>query len=67
MLAVATGVVTARALADEEAGGPGLGRRARQRAASWLRPRSLITLAPLAARTVLVAAAVSGPWPGAAG
>jgi hypothetical protein len=63
LVAVTAGVaaaVTARSLADHEPSWRALGRRAGRRAGSWLRPRSLVTLPVLAARTLLVAVAVSG-------
>ncbi len=53
--------VTARSLAGHpDAGGVDLVHRAAGHVSAWLRPRSLLTLPVLAARTVVVAVAVSG-------
>jgi hypothetical protein len=64
ILVVAAGVlmaVTARSLAGHrESGGLDLLRRAARHVSAWLRPRSLITLPVLVARTILVAIVVSG-------
>jgi hypothetical protein len=60
VLAGVAAAVTARSLADHEPGWRALGRRAVRRVGSWLRPRALLTLPVLAARTLLVAVAVSG-------
>jgi hypothetical protein len=63
-LAVAAAVLmamTARSLADHrESGGVDLLRRGAGHVAGWMRPRSLITLPVLVARTILVAIVVSG-------
>ncbi len=63
-LAVASAVlmaVTARSLADHrDCGGVDLVRRAAGRVSAWLRPRSLVTLPVLVARTVVIAVVVSG-------
>jgi hypothetical protein len=53
--------VTARSLADHrDSGGVHLVRRAAGHVSAWLRPRSLLTLPVLAARTIVVAVVVSG-------
>jgi hypothetical protein len=53
--------VTARSLTDHrESGGVDLVRRAAGHVAAWLRPRSLVTLPVLVARTIVISVVVSG-------